>query len=100
MNPIDGYRSFIPSNSLENIKQKDVKSKEELKKVCQEFEAIFLNQLLKSMRDTVPDSGFFHKGVSFNIIQSMHDEALADEISKSGGIGLAQQLYDQLSQYA
>lgn len=100
MNPIDGYRSFISGNPIENIKQKDVKSKEELKKVCQEFEAIFLNQLLKSMRDTVPDSGFFHKGVSFNIIQSMHDEALADEISKSGGIGLAQQLYDQLSQYA
>jgi flagellar protein FlgJ len=29
----------------------------------------------------------------------MHDEAMAEEISKSGGIGLANQLYEQLSKY-
>ena len=74
-------------------------SEQELKKVCQDFEAIFLNQIMKSMRDTVPESGLFEKGVAFNIVQSMHDEALTDELSKSGGIGLAKQLYDQLSKY-
>jgi flagellar protein FlgJ len=73
--------------------------KQELKKACQQFESIFLNYMLKSMRATVPDGGLFEKGVTFDIVQSMHDEALAEEISQNGGIGLAKQLYEQLSKY-
>jgi flagellar protein FlgJ len=55
--------------------------------------------MLKSMRNTVPDGGLFDRGVTFDLVQSMHDEAMAEEISKSGGIGLANQLYEQLSKY-
>lgn len=73
--------------------------KQELKKACQQFESIFLNYMLKSMRATVPDGGLFERGVTYDIIESMHDEALAEEISQNGGIGLAQQLYEQLSKY-
>jgi len=29
----------------------------------------------------------------------MHDQALAEDISQNGGIGLAQQLYEELSKY-
>lgn len=100
MEHINNYTSFIPINRSDNFSEKKLESKEDLKKACQEFESIFLNQLMKSMRDTVPDSGFFDKGVAFNIVQSMHDEALTEELSNSGGIGLAKQLYDQLSKYA
>lgn len=99
MEHINNYTSLMPYR-LDDFSEKMPDSKQELKKVCQEFEAIFLNQLMKSMRDTVPDSGLFEKGVAFNIVQSMHDEALTDELSRSGGIGLAKQLYDQLSKYA
>ncbi|WP_273038836.1 rod-binding protein [Tepidanaerobacter syntrophicus] len=81
-------------------KLKDKKSDDEdLREVCQQFESIFLNYLLKSMRDTVPDGGMFKKGIAFDIVQSMHDSALSEEIAKSGGIGLAEQLYAQLSKY-
>lgn len=74
-------------------------SREALKEVCREFEAIFMNYLLKKMRDTVPRNGFFEQGVSYDIIQSMHDEALSVELARGGGIGLADQLYTQLSKY-
>ena len=47
----------------------------------------------------MPDGGLFERGVTYDIVQSMHDEALAEEISQNGVIGLAQQLYEQLSKY-
>jgi flagellar protein FlgJ len=78
---------------------KNQTNERELKEVCQQFESILLSYMLKSMRNTVPDGGLFDRGVTFDLVQSMHDEAMAEEISKSGGIGLANQLYEQLSKY-
>ncbi|WP_213974683.1 rod-binding protein [Tepidanaerobacter acetatoxydans] len=100
MEIIDSRIDFIPISQfkMHSLKSEN-KNETELKEVCQQFESIFLNYMLKSMRDTIPDGGMFEKGVTFDIIQSMHDEALAEEISQNGGIGLAQQLYEQLSKY-
>lgn len=78
---------------------KSTDSKQQLKEVCRQFESVFINYLLQKMRDTVPKEGFFEQGISYDIIQSMHDEALAEELSKSGGMGLADQIYNQLSKY-
>ena len=47
----------------------------------------------------MPDGGLFEKSVAFDIVQSMHDEALAEQVSLNGGIGLANQIYEQLSRY-
>ena len=57
----------------------------------------FLNYMLNH-ETTVPDGGLFEKR-TFDIVQSMHDSALAGEISQNGGIGFAEQLYEQLSKY-
>ncbi|TYP58806.1 rod-binding protein [Thermosediminibacter litoriperuensis] len=75
------------------------RAKSELKKVCKQFEAIFLRYLLKEMRETVPNSGFLGHGLAFDIARSMHDDALAEELSRNNGIGIAEQLYRQLSRY-
>lgn len=87
------YRSEMP------LVKNEIQNNEELKEACQQFESIFINYMLKSMRATVPDGGLFKKGVAYDIVQSMHDEALAEEISQNGGIGLAKQLYEELSKY-
>ncbi|MDD4570083.1 MAG: rod-binding protein [Tepidanaerobacteraceae bacterium] len=99
MDIINNSIGFSPDYRLETTVLKSDNNKQELKSACQQFESIFLNYMLKSMRDTIPDGGLFEKGVTFDIVQSMHDQALAEEISSSGGIGLAQQLYEQLSKY-
>lgn len=98
--PIDTLNPKAESFVSNIDKLKDKKSDDnDLKEVCRQFESIFLNYLLKSMRDTVPDGGMFKKGIASDIVQSMHDSALSEEIAKSGGIGLAEQLYAQLSKY-
>lgn len=64
---------------------------------CQEFEAIFINQMLQAMRKTVPKSGFLHQGIAHNIYEDMLYQQYSSKIAKSANFGLARQLYDQLS---
>lgn len=55
--------------------------------VAEQFEALFLGQLLKGMRKTVPVSD--EGNTAREIYQEMHDEMLASHLAKRGGIGLA-----------
>ena len=69
-------------------------SKKRLKEACQEFEAVLTNTVFKSMRQSImraeePDQ-------AREIFESMMDETLAKEFSKSEGCGLAALLYKQL----
>ena len=73
--------------------------KAELKKACEQFEAVFLKYLLKEMRKTVPNGGLFGNSLSFNIFQSLYDDTLSEELSRNKGIGIAEELYRQLSRY-
>lgn len=71
--------------------------KEKLQKACQEFEAIFLNMMLKQMRGSVMEGEFTEKSHAREIFEEMHDEELSKAISQGKGMGLAQQLYQQLT---
>jgi peptidoglycan hydrolase FlgJ len=68
--------------------------KKRLHKACQEFESIMTNYLLKSMRESVMKAEDPDKGRE--TYESMLDEKLAGEMSKSGGQGLSDLLYQQL----
>ena len=74
--------------------QKD--SDKELKKVTQDFEAIFLRQLLKVMRGTIPESGFLAGSNSMSIYESMMDEVLAQNAAEMNKTGLGEQIYNYL----
>jgi|GEM_PF-433644 len=72
-------------------------NKEQLKKLAGDFESIFAHQLLKSMRATVPESGFFDSH-AMDMFNDMMDEEMSKQISKSnGGIGLADSIFRELS---
>ncbi len=81
----------------QRIKNQQVEDPEKLKDVCRQFESVFLNMMLKQMRATVTDGGLTEKSQARGIFESMYDETLADEMSKGQGIGLAKELYRQLS---
>ncbi len=70
----------------------------ELKEACQGFEAIFLKSMLKNMRDSLPGDSLFEKdNLDMDIYRSMHDEYLAESLSKQGnGIGISEFLYNEL----
>lgn len=79
------------------VKAMDEKDKEELKEVCQEFESIMLNMMFKEMRATVMKSDLIPEDAGTEIFQSMLDEQYVEKASESGGIGLGDMLYKQLS---
>ena len=83
-------------NKTSDFAQKKFKENE-LKEACAGFEAIFLNKMIKSMRDTLPGDGLFQESNGMDIYKSMYDRHLADELSRSKeSIGIKEFLYDQL----
>jgi len=68
-------------------------SKDELLKVCREFESLFINQLFKSMRKTIQKSGWLDGGLKQEIFEDMLYEEYSKIIAHSGGIGLGDMVY-------
>jgi len=73
------------------------KDEEELKKVCQEFEEIFLGMMYKQMKATIIKSDLMPECAGREIYESMMDDELVKKAAEGEGIGLAKALYEQLS---
>ena len=76
--------------------EKVAENNQRLKQACCELESLFIYQLLKEMRATIPDSGLTNSGMAKEIYTSMMDSQLAKEISSERGMGLSKVIYDQL----
>ena len=74
-------------------------SQKALRDAAVQFESLFIQQMLKVMRDTVQESDLFGKRNAEKLFQSMHDEQLAIELAHAGGIGLSDMIYRQLVMY-
>ena len=76
-------------------------SEKNIKKVAQEFESLFLNEMLKAMRSAneVFGEGNFMNSNESKTYQDMHDQQLSVTMSNhQNGIGLADVLVRQMSQ--
>lgn len=69
----------------------------ELKKAVAEFESLFINQMLKTMRESVLKGDMFHGGNGEEVYSSMLDEELSRVMASAGGIGLHKVLLEQFS---
>jgi len=64
-------------------------------KAAQDFEAMFIHQMLKSMRNTVPKDE--EMSSARRIFTEMLDEQIANTASRTGHFGLAQIIYKELA---
>ncbi|MCJ7420375.1 rod-binding protein [Sphingomicrobium astaxanthinifaciens] len=69
----------------------------DLKAASQQFEAIFLRQLLATARANSIDDGGLFEGEGLQTFTEMRDKVFADLASQSGQIGLAKRLETHLS---
>ncbi|MGI9321062.1 MAG: flagellar assembly peptidoglycan hydrolase FlgJ, partial [Thiogranum sp.] len=74
-------------------------SEETLREVVGQFEALFIQMMLKSMRDANLAEGLLDSQHS-KTYQSMYDKQIAIELSKQQGLGLADMMVRQLSRSA
>lgn len=70
--------------------------KSELRKTAEDFESVFLAQMLRPMFETVPTDSFMGGGHAEGIYRSMMVDEIGKSISKSGGIGIADSIYREL----
>jgi flagellar protein FlgJ len=70
-------------------------SEETLRKVAGQFEALFIQMMLKSMRDAGLGEGLMDSEHT-KTYQSMYDQQLAIEMSRKQGLGLAEMMVRQL----
>ena len=66
------------------------------REVATQFEAMFIQMMLKSMRDAVPKGGLFNSN-DMETYTEMADQQIAVNLSKSGGVGLAEVITRQLT---
>jgi len=63
-----------------------------LNKAVSEFEALFVNNMLKTMRTTIHKSGLLGKGRGGEIYTSLFDWEISKEMAAGGGLGLGRML--------
>ena len=66
------------------------------KEVAQQFESIFINMMLKSMRDATERSGLLDSEAT-KTYESMFDQQMSTELAGKGTFGIAQALQNQLN---
>ncbi len=86
-NPI---RSVTPTEST--AAAQDTK----LHKVSNQLEAVFIQEMYKSMRSTVPSGGVFNGGSGEEMFTGMLDEHIAADTPQQWKHGLSESIYRQL----
>jgi flagellar protein FlgJ len=66
------------------------------KEVAKQFESLFMQMVLKSMRDAVPREGLFDSQAS-RLYESLHDQQLSLQLGGGRGLGLAEMIEKQLT---
>ena len=87
----------LQANQLNKIPEtKGVSDDAKLRESANDFEASFIQQMLKSMRKTSFESDLLPKSEGEKVFQSLLDEQYALLSAKSGSLGLAEMIYQQL----
>ncbi len=89
----------VSAQSLDKLRMQAKQSPDQaLKLVAQQFETVFMNMMLKSMRDATPQDGIFDSEQT-KMFTGMLDQQLVQSMS-SRGVGLADIMIKQLSRPA
>lgn len=82
------------TKTAEGRKERDLAR---LKDACNEFEAIYINEMLKTARKTIPDDGLFQKDNATRMYEEMIDMERSRVMSHNSSLGIASAMYDQMS---
>lgn len=100
------YTSYISDEAAANKTQNSLNlnadytqtSEEELMDACKQFEAYFLEQVMKEMVKTIPESEE-SSGANGTLVDYFKDnmiQELATQSTETNSLGLAQMLYEQM----
>jgi len=71
-------------------------NRSQIRKTAEDFEAVFLSQMLQPMFSTVPTDSLMDGGQAESIYRGMMVEEMGKSIAKGGGIGIADSVYREM----
>jgi len=95
LTPTSGYLDFASLTALRG--QAAGGERQALRKAAEQFEAHFLQETLKAMRQTIVKSELTESD-SANLYEDLMDKEVAQQMARRGGVGLANMLERQLIQ--
>ncbi len=99
---LENARNVHDMSSINRLKEAVYSDdKDVLKEAAQQFEAIFVQMMLKSMRkaqDAMADEDSPFNSEQMKFYRDMHDQQMAADMSSGGGLGLADLIVQQLGQ--
>lgn len=75
----------------------DEKQRAKLQKAVQDFEALFVNYMLKTMRKSIHKDEESESDFGGEMMQEMFDFEMAKHISRKSGLGIGEMLYRQIT---
>jgi flagellar protein FlgJ len=73
------------------------KSQKGLRAVCEQFEAVFVQSMLQSMRKTIPEGGLIERSNGQKWFEEFMDAETAKTLAEKNDLGIAQALYQEMS---
>lgn len=86
---IDEPPPLLPSLGPQEILSQGPKN---IERVAESFEALFVAQMVRGLREALTDDSAEGAGFGKDIYQSWFDQAVAEAMTKAGGLGLKKQL--------
>jgi flagellar protein FlgJ len=94
--PVNSGDIYTDVSSLRNLKRDAATgSQAALEKTAEQFEAMFLQMMLKSMRQAAPSDGMFDSDQT-RFYQDMFDQQISIDMAKKRQLGIADMLVKQL----
>jgi flagellar protein FlgJ len=95
--PVVTSESVIDFQGLAKLRAQSQEGGEEaLKEVAEQFESLFIQMMLKSMREASPSEDEIFNSEAMKQYRDMMDQQLALDMARKGGIGLADNIVGQL----
>ena len=98
MNDITSSGSYLDFNALAQLKGDASRDPSKaVRKTAEQFEAYFIQQMMKTMRDSIEKSDLVEGG-NMEMYQDLMDKEVSLSMAKRGGMGLADMLERQMNQ--
>ncbi|MDD2896785.1 MAG: rod-binding protein [Aliarcobacter sp.] len=87
-------KDLLQVNNINNVKEENLKNSgdEQLRKVSNDFESFFLNQIMDVSLRSTKIAG---EGAGSDIVKSMYIQSIAD--NSTGSLGISNMLYEFLT---
>ena len=88
--PVETHTLASLGTTLQN------KQREAAKKAAEDFESVFVSQMLEPMFQGLKTDGMFGGGNGEAVFRSLMIQEVGKEITKSGGVGISDSVYGEM----